>query len=122
MGGIGLFHRFARKLGVEEALECGIQLPREGARCKYGTGRVLSSLLYALVLDLDRLSDTLLLRLDKVFHKLVGFADYPHQSTFSRFLQRFTVPTAKKIGEGECEPDDEDEERSGQLRVADPGL
>ena len=99
VGGIGLFHRFARKLGVEEALECGIQLPREGARCKYGTGRVLSSLLYALVLDLDRLSDTLLLRLDKVFHKLVGFADYPHQSTFSRFLQRFTVPAAKKIGE-----------------------
>jgi len=99
VGGIGLFHRFARKLGVEEALECGIQLPREGARCKYGTGRVLSSLVYALVLDLDRLSDTLLLRLDKVFHKLVGFADYPHQSTFSRFLQRFTVPAAKKIGE-----------------------
>lgn len=99
VGGIGLFHRFARKLGVEEALEHRIQLPRERARCKYGTGRVLSSLVYALVLDLNRLSDTLLLRLDKVFHKLVGFADYPHQSTFSRFLEKFTVPMAKRVGE-----------------------
>jgi hypothetical protein len=26
------------------------------------------------------------------------FSDYPHQSTFSRHLQKFIVPTAKKIG------------------------
>ncbi len=51
VGGIGLFHRFAKKLGVEEALEHRVELSREGARCKYGTGRVLSSLIYALVLD-----------------------------------------------------------------------
>ncbi len=99
VGGIGLFHRFAKKLGVEEALEHRIELSREEARCKYGTGRVLSSLIYALVLDLNRLSDTLLLRLDNVFHELVGFADYPHQSTFSRFLKKFTVPLAKRVGE-----------------------
>ena len=99
VGGIGLFHRFARKLGVEEALEHKIELPREEARCKYRTGRVLSSLIYALVLDLNRLSDTLLLRLDNVFHELVGFAGYPHQSTFSRFLEKFTVPLAKRVGE-----------------------
>lgn len=105
VGGIGLFHRFAKKLGVEEALERRIELPRKEAKCKYRTGRVLSSLIYALVLDLNRLSDILLLRLDKVFHKLVGFTDYPHQSSFSRFLEKFTVPVAKKVGEGECGPD-----------------
>lgn len=99
VGGIGLFHRFAKKLGVEEALEHRVELSREGARCKYRTGRVLSSLIYALVLDLNRLSDTLLLRLDNVFQKLVGFTDYPHQSTFSRFLEKFTVPLAKRVGE-----------------------
>lgn len=99
VGGIGLFHRFAKKLGVEEALERRIELPRKEAKCKYRTGRVLSSLIYALVLDLNRLSDILLLRLDKVFHKLVGFTDYPHQSSFSRFLEKFTVPVAKKVGE-----------------------
>ena len=98
VGGMGLFHRFVKKLGVEEALEQGIGLPPR-SRVRYGTGRVLISLIYALVLDLSRLSDALLLRVDKVFQKIVDFSDYPHQSTFSRFLQRFTVPAAKKIGE-----------------------
>jgi hypothetical protein len=37
--------------------------------------------------------------LDKIFQKMVDFYDYPHQSTFSRHLQKFIVPTAKKIGE-----------------------
>jgi len=97
VGGISLFHKFIRKLGVEEALEQGVELSRREG--KYKTGRVLLSLIYALVLDMNRLSDTVLLRLDKVFHKLVGFADYPHQSTFSRFLEKFTVPIANRVGE-----------------------
>jgi len=79
VGGIKLFHKFARKLGVEEALEQKVNLPRRES--KYKTGRVLVSLLYALVLDLNRLSDTALLHIDGVFRKLVGFDGYPHQST-----------------------------------------
>ncbi len=98
VGGIGLFYRFVKKLGVEAALEESIELSPQ-AKVKYKTGRVLISLIYALVLDLDRLSDALLLRLDKVFQKMVNFSGYPHQSTFSRHLQKFTVPLAKKIGE-----------------------
>lgn len=78
-------------------LERSLPLPRREAQ--YGNGRMLISLVYALVLDLNRLSDTVLLRLDKVFQKLVGFEGYPHQSTFSRFLAKFTVPAAKGIGE-----------------------
>jgi len=97
VGGIKLFHKFACKLGVEEVLEQRINLPRKES--KYKTGRVLTSLLYALVLDLNRLSDTARLQADRVFHLLVGFDGYPHQSTFSRFLKLFTVPLAQKIGE-----------------------
>jgi hypothetical protein len=97
VGGIKLFHKFAQKLGVEEALEQSINLPRKEG--KYPTGRVLTSLLYALVLDLNRLSDTARLQIDRVFHQLVGFDGYPHQSTFSRFLKLFTVPVAQEIGE-----------------------
>ena len=96
VGGIKLFHKFVRKLGVEEALEQSIKLPRREG--KYKTGRVLVSLLYALVLDLVHLSDTARLQADIVLHRLVGFEDYPHQSTFSRFLKLFTVPIAQKIG------------------------
>ena len=97
VGGIKLFHKFARKLGVEEALEQRVNLPRKVG--KYKTGRMLISLLYALVLDLIRLSDTTRLQADRVLQQLVGFDGYPHQSTFSRFLKLFTVPIAQKIGE-----------------------
>jgi hypothetical protein len=82
---------------VEEVLEQSINLPRREG--KYKIGRVLVSLLYALVLDLIRLSDTARLQADRVFHRLVGFEGYPHQTTFSRFLKLFTVPIAQKIGE-----------------------
>jgi len=96
VGGIGLFHKFARQLGVEKALASRVELPRRVG--KYTSARLLLSLVYAFVLDLTRLSDTLLLRQDKVSHKLVGFGDFPHPSTLSRFLARFTVPKAKEIG------------------------
>ena len=38
-----------------------------------------------------------MLRLDKVFQKIAGLADYPVQSTISRFLKSFRVETAKGI-------------------------
>ena len=55
-GGIRLFHKFAQKLGVEEALGQSINLPRREG--KYKTEREMISLLYALVLELNRPSDT----------------------------------------------------------------
>ena len=54
-------------------------------------------LLYAVTLDMNRQSDTVVLRLDKVFQKIAGFDDYPVQSTISRFLKSFRVETAKGI-------------------------
>ena len=97
MGGIKLFYKFVQKLTMEEALEQSVKLPRRESN--YKTGRMLVSLLYALVLELNRLSDTARLQTDRVFQRLVGFDAYPHQSTFSRFLKLFTVATAQKIGE-----------------------
>src|SRR3972149_10847852 len=58
---------------------------------------MLVSLLYAVILDLKRQSDPLMLRLDKVFQKIAGLDDYPVQSTISRFLKRFRVETGKGI-------------------------
>ncbi len=47
VGGIGLFHRFVRKLGVEEALEQGVDLSRREGKYKTGSlwGRTYFSLL-----------------------------------------------------------------------------
>src|SRR3990172_10308406 len=58
---------------------------------------MLVSLLYAVILDMKRQSDTLMLRLDRVFQKIAGLDDYPVQSTISRFLKSFRVETAKGI-------------------------
>jgi hypothetical protein len=48
VGGMGLFHRFVKKLGMEEALEQSIELSPQ-ASVKYKTGRILILLIYTLV-------------------------------------------------------------------------
>ncbi len=53
--------------------------------------------LYAVILDPKRQSDAVMLRLDKVFQKIVGFDGYSVQSTISRFLKSFRVETDKGI-------------------------
>jgi hypothetical protein len=86
-----------RKLRVKEALESKVQLARRER--KYSLGDMLLSVIYARALDLERLSDTIVLREDGVFQQVVGFDDYPHQTSLSRFLGKFTVGAAKNIGE-----------------------
>jgi len=76
VGGIGLFHKFAKRLGVEKVLEQKVKLSLRIS--KYASARILLSLVYAFALDLPRLSDTLLLRQDKVSHSggVVGRTGY----------------------------------------------
>jgi Transposase DDE domain group 1 len=94
-GGIQLVRKFLRQLNIKEELESSI--PIEKRENKFSVGEMMVSLLYAVILDMKRQSDTLMLRLDKVFQKIAGLDDYPVQSTISRFLKRFRVDTAKGI-------------------------
>ncbi|MGE5445715.1 MAG: IS1380 family transposase, partial [Ignavibacteriales bacterium] len=94
-GGIPILRKFLIRLGVKEGLESAI--PIQKRKGKFPVGEMMVSLLYAVILDLKRQSDTLMLRLDKVFQKIAGLDDYPVQSTISRFLKRFRVDTAKGI-------------------------
>ena len=87
--------KFLRHLKVKEELERTVLI--EKRESKFSVGEMLVCLLYAVILDFKRQSDTLMLRLDKVFQKIGGLDDYPAQSTISRFLKRFTVGTAKGI-------------------------
>ena len=96
-GGIGLLGGLMRKLKVKETLENKVQLARRER--KYSLGNMLLSVIYARALDLERLSDTVALRKDGVFQQVVGFDDYPHQTSLSRFLSKFNVGAAKNIGE-----------------------
>ena len=92
-----LFRQFLVRLGVPAALD--EKVPLERRESKYAVGEVFVSLLYAVVLDLKRQSDTILLRLDQVFQQITGLRGYPAQSTISRFLKQLTVRAAKAIGE-----------------------
>jgi len=98
-GGIGLFRKFVRKLGVEKVLD-KVNPPQVKEKISgYSIGQKIASLVYGLVCGLERPSDTEVLKRDKVLHTVIGCQDYPGQSTFSRFLKSFTVKGAKEIGE-----------------------
>jgi hypothetical protein len=94
-GGIQLMRKFLRRLKVEKEFESAITI--EKRESKFSVAEMLVSLLYAVILDIRRQSDTLMLRLDKSFQKIAGLDDYPVQSTISRFLKSFRVETAKGI-------------------------
>jgi hypothetical protein len=96
-GGIQLVKKFLRGLKVKEELESAVGIEKRDG--KFSVGGMLICLIYALILDMKRQSDTLMLRMDKVFQKIAGLDDYPGQSTISRFLKRFRVDTAKGIAE-----------------------
>jgi len=96
-GGMGLLGKFVGKLKVKAMLDEQVQLPRRER--KYSSGDMILSLVHAQALDLERLSDTALLQRDDVFQTVVGLEGYPHQTSLSRFLGKFSVAAARKIGE-----------------------
>jgi hypothetical protein len=96
-GGMRLFGKFIKKIKIQTALEDFVDMPRR--ENKYSAGEYFICFIYAFVLGLTRLSDTVMLQADKVFQRIVGLKDYPHQTSLSRFLWIFTVPLARKIGE-----------------------
>ncbi len=95
-GGFGLFGKFVRKLGIQKVLDKVSTNAPEG---KYTVGQKIMSVVHGLACGLERPSDTEALRQDKVFQKVIGYEDYPDQTTFSRLLKAFSVPAAKQVGD-----------------------
>src|ERR1039458_9187414 len=95
-GGLGLFSKFSRQLGVEKALD-KIRI-NESCEGGYQGGRKMMSLIYGLVCGLERPADMTILKRDKVFQTIVGYEDYYSQSAFSRVLGCFSVTGAEAIG------------------------
>lgn len=96
-GGFKVFIEFVKKLKVKEILKEEVSLNRR--ENKYSLTQMLLSIIYALVLELFRLSDMILLRLDSTFCRLVNFTEFPSLSTISRFLNTFTFHLAQKVQE-----------------------
>jgi hypothetical protein len=60
---------------------------------RYSVGEMLLALLYPILLGLDRIETTQLLRRNGVFQYLTGLPSYPDATTLRRFLLR-VAPTA----------------------------
>ncbi len=107
-GGLSLFNKFLRKLGVEKVLDrvnpSGTdksgepKSPSPVRKGGYSVGRKIMSLVNGLVCGLERPSDTKVLQEDKVAQTIMSYEGYPSQSAFSRFLKSFLVKGAQAIG------------------------
>lgn len=96
-GGAGLVRRFFDKLHIVDHLAgLGTSKRREE---DYSAMEVCLGMLYGLMMGIFRPGHMGELKLDKVFHKLVGMTRLPSQSTISRFLSKITVHKAQYVAE-----------------------
>jgi hypothetical protein len=85
-GGVYLLHRFLSRLGFKNAVAQQIRIAQRNNR--YSIGEMLLALLYPMILGLERLETTQLLRQNGVFQYLTGLPSYPEATSLRRFLLR----------------------------------
>ncbi|MBI4001747.1 MAG: transposase [Nitrospira defluvii] len=90
-GGAYLLHRFLTQIGFNDAVASERRLAQRNNR--YSVGQMLLALLYPMILGLERIETTQLLRQNGVFQYLTGLPSYPDATTLRRFLLR-VAPTA----------------------------
>src|SRR5260370_25463194 len=94
-GGVYLMHRFLSRIGFKDAIAREIQLAQRNNR--YSVGEMLLALLYPMLLGLDRIDTTQLLRQNGVFQYLTGLPSYPDATTLRRFLLRVAPIAIPKL-------------------------
>jgi len=85
-GGVYLLHRFLSAIGFKSAIPTQIRIKQRNHR--YSIGEMLLALLYPMMLGLERLETTQLLRQNGVFQYLTGLPSYPEATSLRRFLLR----------------------------------
>jgi len=85
-GGVYLLHRFFSRLRLKKLLTQQARLIQRNNR--YSVGEMLLALLYPMILGLERIETTQLLRQNGVFQYLTGLPSYPDATTLRRFLLR----------------------------------
>lgn len=94
-GGVYLLHRFLSRIAFKGAVAREIRLIQRNNR--YSVGETLLALLYPMVLGLERLETTQLLRQNGVFQYLTGLRSYPDATTLRRFLRRVAPVGLSKL-------------------------
>jgi len=93
--GVYLLHRFLTRIGFKRALGQGLHIAQRNNR--YSAGEMLLALLYPMVLGLERIETTQLLRQNGVFQYLTGLPSYPDATSLRRFLLRIAPTTLPKL-------------------------
>jgi Transposase DDE domain group 1 len=83
-GGAYFFHEFMRVLHVRHFLAEQIRYPRRNR--DYSVSQMLLALVYPIILGLDRIETSSLLRSDRIFQYLTGLQSFPDPQTLRRFL------------------------------------
>lgn len=94
-GGVYLLHRFLTRIGFKRAVATDLRIIQRNNR--YSMGEILLALLYPIILGLERIETTQLLRQNGVFQYLTGLQRYPEATTLRRFLLRVAPAALPKL-------------------------
>jgi hypothetical protein len=94
-GGVYILHRFLTRIGFKNALASDLRLIQRHNR--YSVGEMLLALWYPILLGLDRIETTQLLRQNGVFQYLTGLPSYPDATSLRRFLLRVAPTILPKL-------------------------
>ena len=85
-GGVYLFHLFLKQIGWRHLI--GRTIKFEQRNTQYTISEQLFSLLYPIILGLNRIEISKMLGHNGVFKLLIGLSGFPHPATLCRFLVR----------------------------------
>jgi hypothetical protein len=94
-GGVFLLHRFFQRLQLRRRFHRDVHFPQRNNT--YSIPEMLLALLYPIILGLERIETTELLRHNGVFQALTGLPAYPDPTALRRFLRRFALRGLGKL-------------------------
>jgi len=92
-GGTGLIRRYFKRIGISGYLE-GVEVKKDRG---YAADQMFLSILYGILLGLNRPYHMMELVTDKVFQKVASLDGFPTQSTISRFFQGMRMAISRQI-------------------------
>lgn len=85
-GGVYLLHQFLQQLRLRSYLIRTLSFPQRNHR--YTLSELLLALMYPMVLGLEKIEVSALLKTNGVFQYFIGLPSFPHPTTLRRFLVR----------------------------------
>lgn len=85
-GGVYLFHLFLKQIGWRNLIATTINYEQRNNH--YTISEQIFSLIYPIILGMNRIEISRMLGNNGVFKLLIGLSDFPNPTTLRRFLQR----------------------------------